>query len=411
MNTFTGSLQKRGRRYYLVLSAQGKQKWIALKTGDLRLARRRAAQVAPPDAADETAWLAQLVRLGDAARRRLAQERARVSVPWRRLWTAFCARSPAPIPAASAPAYRRWLDILADAAPPRNAPDALTADDARGVVTALAARYVSAPRLVVFYRRVWRVLGWDAAVWPSGHAFARVATADGAAGANGAAAAASEFYRRLETDEVRRVVRYLDATTAVALKRDPPVAAAGRGVFDAPSSAVALKRDPPVAAAFADMVRIGFCTGLRLSDVAELSRDEVVADGAFLALQPNKTRHSKRQLLRIPLVGEARECVRRRVAAAEAAGETFLFPAAARRRPTAGIARAFRACGVLKRGNGRASFHSLRATFISLMDEAGVPPHVTDAITGHAGGGMHARYTQPSDAALAAAVARAIPAL
>ena len=388
MNTFTGSLQKRGRRYYLVLTAQGKQKWIALKTGDLRLARRRAAQVAPPDAADETAWLAQLVRLGDEARRRLAQERARVSVPWRRLWTAFCARSPAPIPAASAPAYRRWLDILADAAPPRNAPDALTADDARGVVAALAARYVSAPRLVVFYRRVWRVLGWDAAVWPSGRTFARVATADGAAGANGAAAAASEFYRRLETDEVRRVVRYLDAT-----------------------SAVALKRDPPVAAAFADMVRIGFCTGLRLSDVAELSRDEVVANGAFLSLQPNKTRHSKRQLLRIPLVGEARECVRRRVAAAEAAGEAFLFPAAARRRPTAGIARAFRACGVLKRGNGRASFHSLRATFISLMDEAGVPPHVTDAITGHAGGGMHARYTQPSDAALAAAVSRAIPAL
>ena len=43
------------------------------------------------------------------------------------------------------------------------------------------------------------------------------------------------------------------------------------------------------------------------------------------------------------------------------------------------------------------------------MDEAGVPPHVTDAITGHAGGGMHARYTQPSDAALAEAVTRAIP--
>ena len=342
MNTFTGSLQKRGRRYYLVLSAQGKQKWIALKTGDLRLARRRAAQVAPPDA--------------------------------------------------------------------------LTADDARGVVSALAARYVSAPRLVVFYRRVWRVLGWDAAVWPSGRAFARAAAADGAA------VPASEFYRRLETDEVRRVVRYLAdgggmgscrPTDATSVGRDDPIApsAAGRGVLDAPASAVALKRDPPVAAAFADMVRIGFCTGLRLSDVAELSRDEVVADGAFLSLQPNKTRHSKRQLLRIPLVGEARECVRRRVAAAEAAGEAFLFPAAARRRPTAGIARAFRACGVLKRGNGRASFHSLRATFISLMDEAGVPPHVTDAITGHAGGGMHARYTQPSDAALAAAVARAIPAL
>lgn len=372
MNTFDGSLQRRGRRYYLVLTAQRKQKWIALKTSDLRIARRRAAQVAPPDAADEAAWLAQLVRLGDEARRRLAKETTRTAVPWAKLWTAFCVRAPAPVPAASAATYRRWLDLLADAAPRHRAPDALTADDARGVVSALAARYVSAPRFVVFYRRVWRALGWDAAVWPSGRALA--AAADGAP--------AHEFFRRLETDEVRRVVRHLAA-----------------------------KGGDAKAAAFADMVRIGFSTGLRLSDVAELAREEVVADGTFLALQPNKTRHSKRRLVRIPLVGEARECVRRRVAAAEAAGEAFLFPAAARHRPTAGIARAFRACGVAKRGGGRASFHSLRATFISLMDEAGVPPHVTDAITGHAGGGMHARYTQPSDAALAAAVARAIPAL
>ena len=113
--------------------------------------------------------------------------------------------------------------------------------------------------------------------------------------------------------------------------------------------------------------------------------------------------------LRIPLVGPAAACVQRRVS--EAKGGDRLFPDSARRNPTKAIGRAFRSCGVLKRGNGRASFHSLRATFISLMDEAGVPPHVTDAIPGHAGGGMHARYTQPSDAALREAVARAIPLL
>ena len=45
------------------------------------------------------------------------------------------------------------------------------------------------------------------------------------------------------------------------------------------------------------------------------------------------------------------------------------------------------------------------------MDEAGIPPHVTDAITGHAGGGMHARYTQPSAETLQRAVLRAIPPL
>ena len=72
-----------------------------------------------------------------------------------------------------------------------------------------------------------------------------------------------------------------------------------------------------------------------------------------------------------------------------------------RSRPSRALCAAFRAAGVMRIGNGRASFHSLRATFISLMemDEAGVPPHITDAITGHAGGDMHARYTQPTPAA------------
>ena len=45
------------------------------------------------------------------------------------------------------------------------------------------------------------------------------------------------------------------------------------------------------------------------------------------------------------------------------------------------------------------------------MDEAGIPPHLTDAITGHGGGGMHARYTQPEPAALGAAIRRALPEL
>ena len=43
------------------------------------------------------------------------------------------------------------------------------------------------------------------------------------------------------------------------------------------------------------------------------------------------------------------------------------------------------------------------------MDEAGVQPYLTDAITGHAAGGMHARYTQPSLETLRAAILKAIP--
>lgn len=369
MNTFTGSLQRKGRRYYLVLTAHGRQKWIALKTARLNVARRRAAQVSPLDAADETSWLRQLVRLGEAARLRLDRRKPTPPVSWRSLWKTFSARTPTPIPAASAASYRRWLEILSEAAPPHRTPSALTTDDARQVAAGLYARYVSAPRLIVFFRRVWRTLGWDDAVWARG-----TCTASCEAGP------AREFYRRLEADEVRRVLR-----------------------------ALAAQGDDPLARAYADMVVIGYHTGLRLSDVAELERDEVVSEGRFLSLLPNKTRHSKCRRIRVPLVGLAGDCVRRRLA--NPGDGAFLFPAQARRRPSKAICRAFRACGVLPHGQGRASFHSLRATFISLMDEAGIPPHVTDAITGHAGGGMHARYTQPSDAALVAAVTRAIPPL
>lgn len=372
MNTFTGSLQRKGHRYYLVLTANGRQKWIALKTHDLRVARRRAAQVAPQDAADEAAWLSQLVRLGDAARRSLDRRKARAPIPWRQLWTAFRSRATVPISATSAASYRRWLAILAEAAPPRRSPGALTAEDAARIVSGLRTRYVSTPRLVVFYRRVWRTLAWDETIWPSGLGALRTLGGQ----------LEHEFYRRLETDDVRRIIRHFRARSG-----------------------------DPLAQAYADMVLLGYCTGLRLSDVAELERDEVSSDGRFLVLQPNKTRHSKQRLVRIPLIACAQACVRRRLVAAADGGDPFLFPARARRCPTKAICRAFRACGVLKRGCGRASFHSLRATFISLMDEAGVPPHVTDAITGHAGGGMHARYSQPSDAALAEAVARAIPPL
>lgn len=371
MNTFTGSLQRKGRRYYLVLTAHGRQKWIALKTTRLSVARRRAMQVSPQDAADEESWLRQLVRLGDAARLRLDTRKPAVSISWRNLWKAFCAHAGAPIPAASAAGYRRWLEILSDAAPPHRTPAALTTEEARQVATGLHARYVSAPRQIVFFRRVWRTLGWDAAIW-----------ARGACGPAREAAPAHEFYRRLEADEVRRVLRAFTA-----------------------------RSDDPLARAYADMVVIGYYTGLRLSDVAELDRDEVASGGRFLSLQPNKTRHSKPQRIRVPLVGLAGVCVRRRLVNPGDGDGAFLFPARARRRPSKAICRAFRDCGVLPHGQGRASFHSLRATFISLMDEAGIPPHVTDAITGHAGGGMHARYTQPSDAALDAAVARAIPPL
>ena len=185
-----------------------------------------------------------------------------------------------------------------------------------------------------------------------------------------------EFYRRLSIDEVRKVHGFLR------------------------------ERDSNLA----DMVLIGYSTGLRLSDVAELEVREIDTDGCFLNIVPNKTMIKKPHPLHIPLVNQAQKTVlAHKMSPADEDGH--LFPMTARHRPSRKIAAAFRRCGVLSLGRGRASFHSLRATFISMMDEAGIPPHVTDVITGHAGGGMHARYTQPSPDTLLAAVAKAIPPL
>lgn len=369
MKVSYGSIQRKGRHCYFVSRAGRRQKWVSLKTDDLRVARKRARLFAAGEDGPE-GWLRHLVRLGERAGRALKGLGRRSPPAWDALWRDFAGSSGASLPAASLPDYRRWLDLLAVAV--RHRPPAeMDREDARRVADRLRGRYVSADRMLRFFRRVWTTLDFGDDIWRE-ELSARRRSACGKAG---------EFYRRLTVDEVRRVrTALLNAGSA--------------------------SRDGAAAADCADMVAIGYYTGLRLSDIAELEAAEVSPERDFLRLQPNKVRHSKRRLLLIPLVREAREIVARRMKSP--AEGRWLFPAVARKRPSRRICAAFRAAGIRKRGTARASFHSLRATFISQMDEAGVSPHVTDAITGHAAGGMHARYTQPSARTLMDAVARAI---
>lgn len=368
MKVSYGSIQRKGRRWYFVTRAGTRQKWISLKTDNPRVARKRARLFAA-DEDEAEGWLRHLVRLGERAGRALKGLGRRSPPAWDALWREFAGRSGASLPAASLPDYRRWLDLLAVAA--RHRPPAeMDGEDARRIAGLLRGRYLSADRMLRFFRRVWTTLDFGDDIWREELGVRR----------RSAGVKANEFYRRLTVDEVRRVRNaLLNATRAVS---------------------------GDAAAACADMVAIGYYTGLRLSDVAELEASEVAPGGDFLRLQPNKVRHSKRRLLLVPLVREAREIVARRMKSP--AEGRWLFPATARKRPSKRICAAFRAAGIGKRGTARASFHSLRATFISQMDEAGVSPHVTDAITGHAAGGMHARYTQPSAQTLMDAVARAI---
>lgn len=377
MQTHIGSIQRKGRRYYLVVTIDGKQKWMALRTGRKPIARRRAAMLAPANSDDEESWLYQLVHIGETARDALYRKRLAGHLSWENLWRQFEATSQAQIPVASKPSYRRWIQLLSDTINELSLaiPDPLHMSHtaARQVSSFLAERYVSVNRMLVFYHRVWRTLSMDDGVWKD------VRVSHGTP-----AERRREYYRRLSIGEVSKIVQFLE----MAGRQD-----------------------------YADMVVIGFYTGLRLSDVAELELAEISPDRKFLHILPNKVRLRKNRILTIPLIKDARVRVMRRIDEMPSANRTecgkriFLFPESTRKRPSRPLSAAFRACEILKVGNGRASFHSLRATFISLMDEAGIPPHITDAITGHADGGMHARYTQPTPTALLDATMRALPRL
>ena len=361
-----GSIQRRGHKLYLVLRIENKSKWVSLKTNNLNIARKRARKLLPPEDS-ERSWLMHLAKLGNDATAALRTRDAMAKLTWQNLWDEFLSKSTGTLTSTSEISYERWMRILSDTADTLGlTPNDIIKNESCAKITAkLLGAYVSARRILGFYRRVWRTLGLDPRAWECDHVLLARSTSG-----------RHKFYRRLTMGELRKIHRYLKVK--------------------APD--------------LADMVVIGYSTGLRLSDVAELDIGEIEAEGRFLSVVPNKTRTQKPVPLRIPLTNQARDILlRRRKSITD--GSRYIFSEDVRNRPTRKIAAAFRSCGVLAVGNGRASFHSLRATFISMMDEAGIPPHITDAITGHAGGDMHSRYSQPSSDALRNAIVRAIPPL
>ena len=279
---------------------------------------------------------------------------------WLEISQRFFAEAYPPVPLASRQDYDRWLNNLIEWADQLKilAPGSWRRQQSVTLADGLLARGTSPARRFRFYRRVWRTLGLDPSVWNVPGALPQRDT--------------EEHYRRLSTGEVRKLV-------AAARKRNADIA---------------------------DMILIGYWTGLRLSDVAELDKGEILLSQRALRIVPNKVRNRKPRPLLIPLVGDAETIIRERTRHAR---HGMLFPPDYRAHLSRRIGRIFKAARIGKVGSGRASFHSLRATFISLMDESGIQPYITDAITGHANGSMHARYTQPALPVLRQAILRAIP--
>lgn len=176
---------------------------------------------------------------------------------------------------------------------------------------------------------------------------------------------------------------------------------------------------------------LGIYTGLRMGDCLALTWEKVNLDRpipcgkmtlrGFIQCVPRKTRKHK-TVVRIPLFPSLREILaetprsRRHGKILPGLAEDYArcTPPFCRR-----VKRLFEAAGIETQGEtGRINpktgtarkavkvgFHSLRHTFISLCENAGVPQSTVQAIVGHTNAAMTEHYFHVSDEALGSAVA------
>ncbi len=378
----SGSLQqKNGWWYFVARNPEGKLKWQALHTSDKSEAERRASihhgESLIQD--DRTQWLRSLVEHGEWAKAELARMesgRSALIITWQNLFETW-QQSARKLTnhAYTLSGYESQVNVMLSWAVEKAiaTPAELTSSQARAYASERSKTKLSAGRETALFSRIWRNLGlvdvWKgAAVFPT-------------------AGKRPDRYRRLTVEEVRRLIKAL-MTGSDAGRQD------GKYVKGT------VKPLPDVA----DLVTVAYHTGLRRGDCARLSTDNI--DGDFFRIIPEKTANRKGRPLLIPLQDEAKKLVAR--LAKNAGDDGLLFPRLADAWLNKCLREAFSRAKIKKNEFGKASFHGLRATFISSMDEAGIPPHVTDAITGHAPAGMHGRYTQPGRDSLMDAVKRAI---
>jgi integrase len=144
------------------------------------------------------------------------------------------------------------------------------------------------------------------------------------------------------------------------------------------------------------MILLAAHTGLRLGDVAKLTRAHI--DDTRLVIRPTKTSKSKKTIS-IPLSPPALGWIGER--------QGNLFPVLSTRVPgtlsttftrimaSAGVPRDIVEAGDVVK---RRSFHSLRHTFASWLAEADVHADIRQKLTGHSSSKIHAKYTHHDEA-------------
>lgn len=140
--------------------------------------------------------------------------------------------------------------------------------------------------------------------------------------------------------------------------------------------------------------------GMRIGSVANLKWDDFVSDDYFCHCPP-KTDSRKPTPLELPIVPEIKQLLGTLEGAWDKKG--WLFPALHDmyvnhpQHLANSIKNVFISAGVNDDARrGRASWHSMRASFITQMDEHKVVSGITDSITGHAPKTMHDRYSHAS---------------
>lgn len=148
---------------------------------------------------------------------------------------------------------------------------------------------------------------------------------------------------------------------------------------------------------------IGFYTGLRLTDIVHLHASQF--QGEYIVLKPKKTaRKGKAVYIFIhPTLA--------RILAPLLTTEGHLFPDAVARYKETGLAREYsailKAAGVHADDRGKVSFHSLRSTFITTAEAAGVDRRTVQGVVGHGSPQMTARYN--SDTTASRVLGNALP--
>lgn len=325
-----------------------RKKWIALKTRDYLEAEERAVDFLPGLVDPKIEWLEHLAEMGRKAEIELQKQRMATDVTWRSLWDAYTAKHKnLSTNQKTIGAYVSQMNALIKFA--ENSDIRAPLD----LSHALAGEYLSTrspnaqKRDCRLFKQMFAKVGLDQEVWKD-HELDTIVKGR---------------FRRLTHPELVRILEECQTDQERAL------------------------------------IRLGLTTGMRLNDCTSICDDLIIDD--FIVTIFKKTKIKKNRPTIVPLLIGTRQalnlCKPRYFV--DKRDDTWSNT----------LSRVFARAEIKDNQHGRASFRSLRSTFISIMDEAGIPPHITDAITGHASQGMHGRYSQPSKAALMDAVVRAIP--